>query len=149
MTDSFSQNNESQTQGTPASAPNTAPQDSYWGNPPQTPLPNRMPGQSGSYPHTRLPVLFTLPLLHPRLIHNNPIKEQILTYSPLKRQHPVLNQILINSQLSRHLLNNRHINKHNNTYSPTPKQINSRANHQYGNLPNSKNSRLFDSLQSK
>lgn len=50
MTDSFSQNNESQTQGTPASAPNTAPQDGYWGNPPQTPLPNRMPGQPGSYP---------------------------------------------------------------------------------------------------
>ena len=55
MTDSFSQNNESQTQGTPASAPNTAPQDSYWGNPPQTPLPNRMPGQSGSYPPYQAP----------------------------------------------------------------------------------------------
>ena len=55
MTDSFSQNNESQTQGTPASAPNTAPQDGYWGNPPQTPLPNRMPGQPGSYPPYQAP----------------------------------------------------------------------------------------------
>lgn len=55
MTDSFSQNNESQTQGTPASAPSTAPQDSYWGNPPQTPLPNRMPGQPGSYPPYQAP----------------------------------------------------------------------------------------------
>ena len=55
MTDSFSQNNESQTQGTPASAPNTAPQDGYWGNPPQTPLPNRMPGQPGSYPPYQVP----------------------------------------------------------------------------------------------
>ena len=55
MTDSFSQNNESQTQGTPASAPNTAPQDSYWGNPPQTPLPSRMPGQPGSYPPYQAP----------------------------------------------------------------------------------------------
>lgn len=55
MTDSFSQNNESQTQGTPASAPNTAPQDSYWGNPPQTPLPNRMPRQPDSYPPYQAP----------------------------------------------------------------------------------------------
>ena len=55
MTDSFSQNNESQTQGTPASAPSTAPQNSYWGNPPQTPLPNRMPGQPGSYPPYQAP----------------------------------------------------------------------------------------------
>ena len=106
-------------------------------------------GNLAHTPHTRLPALLTLPLLHPHLIRNSPIKEQILTYSPLKRQRPTLNQILINSQLSRHLLNNRHINKHNNTYSPTLNQISSRANHQYGNLPNSKNSRLFDSLQSK
>lgn len=55
MTDSFSQNNESHTQSTPASAPNTAPQDGYWGNPPQTPLPNRMPGQPGSYPPYQVP----------------------------------------------------------------------------------------------
>lgn len=42
-------------------------------------------GNLAHTPHTRFPVLLTLPLLHPRLIHNNPIKEQILTYSPLKR----------------------------------------------------------------